>query len=110
MLQIVLDCKRLDSISGLVWDPLGRFFASSGGNDKHVRVWHNGPGYRAQIDDCKKKIVTAKSQALKVPNTLLHQCARYCLIMVLVLVGTTDAAGEGSRVSLLLKADTNRHQ
>lgn len=60
-----LDSVHTDAITGLVWDPIGRYLASSGGNDKHVKVWHNVPGYKALIDDCKKKVPVAKSQALK---------------------------------------------
>ena len=64
--RIISSCLFIGPICRLVWDPLGRYFASCGGNDKHIRVWHNAPGYRAQMADCKNKIFNAKSDVLKV--------------------------------------------
>ncbi|XP_065830793.1 transducin beta-like protein 2 [Oscarella lobularis] len=60
-----LNNVHANAVTSLAWDPLGRYLASAGGEDKHIRVWHNEWGYRAQLVDLKEKIAKTPSQAHK---------------------------------------------
>jgi WD40 repeat protein len=55
-----------DDISSLTWHPSSHFFASAGGADKHIRVWHNTAGIKAQIRDLEDQLKKAKTESLKV--------------------------------------------
>ena len=55
-----------DVISALRWDPSSRYLASAGGEDRHVRVWHNTPGLRELVTDLETKIAKATSESFKV--------------------------------------------
>ena len=56
----------IDDISSLTWHPSSHFFASAGGADKHIRVWHNTAGIKAQIHDLEGQLKRAKTDSLKV--------------------------------------------
>ena len=55
-----------DDISSLTWHPSSHFFASAGGADKHIRVWHNTAGIKAQIRDLEDQLKKVKTESLKV--------------------------------------------
>lgn len=39
---------------------------SAGGIDRYIRLWHNVPGMREQVQDLKEKWLQATSEPLKV--------------------------------------------
>lgn len=58
-------------VSGLCWDPSSLYLVSAGGEDRHVRVWHNRAGMRELLRDLEAKLPKAASEPLKVscPST-----------------------------------------
>ena len=64
----------LDDISSLTWHPSSHFFASAGGADKHIRVWHNTAGIKAQIRDLEEQLKKAKTDSLKVRTKARIEC------------------------------------
>ncbi|KAJ8042997.1 Transducin beta-like protein 2 [Holothuria leucospilota] len=50
-------------ITKIGFDPSGRYLVTAG--DKHLRVFHNVVGYRANITDMEKKLKTATSQPMR---------------------------------------------
>lgn len=52
-------------ISALVWDPSSRYLVSAGGEDKHIRVWHNTPGMKQLLIELEAKLPKASSEPLK---------------------------------------------
>ena len=71
------DISASDTVSSLCWDSSSLYLASAGGEDRHVRVWHNHPGQRQLIQEMKAKLPKATSDALKVFATpgSLHDIA-----------------------------------
>ena len=63
-----------DDISSLTWHPSSHFFASAGGADKHIRVWHNTAGIKAQIRDLEEQLKKAKTDSLKVGQKTRIAC------------------------------------
>ncbi|XP_028396746.1 transducin beta-like protein 2 isoform X4 [Dendronephthya gigantea] len=64
-LEEMLENVHSDDISSLTWHPSCHFFASAGGADKHIRVWHNTAGIKAQIHDLEGQLKKAKTESLK---------------------------------------------
>lgn len=50
-------------IAKIGFDPSGRYLVTAG--DKHLLVFHNVVGYRANITDMEKKLKTATSQPMR---------------------------------------------
>ena len=71
------DISASDTVSSLCWDSSSLYLVSAGGEDRHVRVWHNHPGQRQLIQEMKAKLPKATSDALKVFATpgSLHDIA-----------------------------------
>lgn len=65
-LTVYIICAVLDNISSLSWHPSSHFFASAGGTDRHIRVWHNTAGMKAQIRDLETQLKKAKTESVKV--------------------------------------------
>ena len=59
-------CWFLDTVSCVCWDPASLYLVSAGGNDRHVRAWHNYPGRRVLLGEMKAELPKASSDALKV--------------------------------------------
>ncbi|WP_395241656.1 WD40 repeat domain-containing protein, partial [Salmonella sp. s51933] len=64
-LEEMLENVHSDNITSLAWHPSSHFFASAGGSDKHIRVWHNTAGIKAQIRDLEGQLRRAKKDSLK---------------------------------------------
>ena len=54
----------------MCWDPASQYLVSAGGEDRHVRVWHNYPGKKLLLQELKRDLPKASSDALKV---YIHQ-------------------------------------
>ncbi len=52
-------------VSALVWDPSSRYMVSAGGEDRHIRVWHNAPGMKQLLEELQDKLPKASSEPLK---------------------------------------------
>ena len=54
------------NITSLAWESASMYFASAGGSDRYIRVWHNAVGQKILVDELKGKLPKATSEALKV--------------------------------------------
>ena len=52
-------------ISALCWDPSSLYLVSAGGDDRHIRVWHNTPGMQQLLLDLEARLPKATSEPLK---------------------------------------------
>lgn len=53
-------------ITDLCWDPSSLYLVSAGGEDRHVRVWHNTAGMKELLVELETKIPKTSSEPLKV--------------------------------------------
>ena len=56
----------IESITAIVWESSSLYFATAGGDDRHIRLWYNVAGMREQLALNEHDLKVAKSQALKV--------------------------------------------
>ena len=74
MCVCVCACVCADAVAGLCWSPSSLLLASAGGEDRHVRLWHNSPGLKQQASELREKIPRASSDALKVSHSAVPAC------------------------------------
>jgi len=51
-------------ITGVAFDSEGKYVTTSG-TDKHIKIWHNIPGFTVTVNRLEKKLINAKSDAEK---------------------------------------------
>ena len=56
-------------VTALCWDPSSLYLVSAGGEDRHVRVWHNTGGMRELVTELEAKFPKTTSEPLKVSFT-----------------------------------------
>ena len=92
-------------ISDLCWEPSSLYLASAGGEDRHVRLWHNVPGMKQLIIDLEAKLPKASSEPLKVCF-----CSElYWNIINFFLVETCSGTDERNQVMVILFHILNIH-
>lgn len=61
--DVINDVHAPEHVTGLLFDDEGKRLISSG--DKHIRVFHNVPGLRRNLQDFQAELKVAKSEGLK---------------------------------------------
>ncbi len=59
----MIESAHTQPLTCLLFDKEGRWLLSSG--DKHIRIFHNVPGYRTKLNDLREKLRKANTEGMK---------------------------------------------
>ena len=90
-----------DVLLSVCWDPASLYLVSAGGGDRHVRVWHNLPGRRLQLQEMRTELVKASSDALKVGQFCLIFNSLSLSLSLSLSPAETAGTDRGDRVSIV---------
>ncbi|EDV22621.1 uncharacterized protein TRIADDRAFT_28964, partial [Trichoplax adhaerens] len=61
-----IDNVHAEVLTAIKWHPSSKYLASSGGNDRSIRIWYNATGLKATIIDLTSRLRRATSETIKV--------------------------------------------
>ena len=86
----------------MCWDPASQYLVSAGGDDRHVRVWHNYPGKKLLLQELKSELPKATSDALKVCVCVsLLDTRGNCQSLTVLNLAETSITDRGTGVSYM---------